>query len=127
MTFLNMILLWFVTLCIVLLSLNYPVRKYCQRRCPASRDISYKGYRFLRKSHRVLGILTIILTFLHCRLSSAGPGMNIGKISFLILLLMFIIHLFRNTMKKKWIILHRMLAVLLWVTIIVHIVQEVWM
>ena len=127
MTFLNMILPWFVTLCIVLLSLNYPVRKYCQRHCPASRDISYKGYRFLRKSHRVLGILTIILTFLHCRLSSAGPGMNIGKISFLILHALSQSHLFRNTMKKKWIILHRMLAVLLWVTIIVHIVQEVWM
>lgn len=69
--------------------------------------------------------LVIILTFLHCRFSSAVSGTNMGKICFLILLLIFIIHLFRNRMKKKWIIIHRALAVLLWIAIIVHIVQEI--
>lgn len=125
MILLNTILPWLLTLCIVLLSLNYPLRRYCQNNRASAGDVFYVFYKFLRKSHRLLGILVIILTFLHCRFSSAVSGTNMGKICFLILLLMFIIHLFRNRMKKKWIIIHRALAVLLWIAIIVHIVQEI--
>lgn len=119
--FINLFFAWILMVLIFLLVIIYPLRLCNRHKRPSSFDLISRTNRFLRKVHKELGIVAIILTFLHCRVSSQKLGINTGTICLLLLLLLWCTYLLRKQLRKQWIILHRLLTVCLVVTLIAHI------
>lgn len=119
---LNIFFAWLLSVCILGLSIIYPLRLYCHKKKLNTTSCIYRANKFLRKIHKFLGIVVIWMTLLHCRLSSQHFGMNTGTICLFISLLILCTYLFRKRFKSKWLLLHRNLTGLLWLLIIAHIV-----
>lgn len=120
----KIILAWITALNIVLLSIIYPLRKYVAKRKFVKAHPLCRLNRFLRKIHIPLGVLTIPLTFLHCRLSSYKLGLNMGTICLVFLLLLLTTYVLRKPLKGKWMFLHRFFTGLLWIVLLMHIVLD---
>lgn len=118
---LNIFFAWLLSTFILVLSIIYPLRLYCQKKKLNTNSFIYRINRFFRRIHKSLGIAVIFITLLHCRLSSQHFGLNTGTICFLISLLILCTY-FRKNLRRKWILLHRELTVLLWLLIILHII-----
>lgn len=117
----NLILAWIPAIFLILLMVIYPLRLYIRYSRQTKINFCFKLNSFLRKIHKELGILTIVLTFLHCRISSQKLGFNTGTICLALLILLACTYFFRKYFKKKWIIFHRYLTVILVITLITHI------
>lgn len=117
---LNIFFAWLVSICVLGLSIIYPLRLYCQKKKLNTNSFICRINRFFRRIHKSLGIAVIFITLLHCRFSSQHFGLNTGTICFWILLLILCTYLFRKNLKRKWILLHRELTALLWLLIILH-------
>jgi len=120
----KIILAWITALNIVLLSVIYPLRKYATKRKLTKAHPICRCNHFLRKVHVPLGLLTIPLTFLHCRFSSQKLGLNMGTICLAFLFLLLLTYVLKRQLKSKWIFLHRIFTGLLWVVLLAHIVID---
>ena len=90
---------------------------------------------FFKKYHILAGIVMIITSFLHgifagneiktsfkdIQIASKFFTFNLGTICFIVLLLLWISYLLRRRLKKRWIIFHRGLTVLLILLTTLHI------
>lgn len=119
--FLNLFFAWLPAVLILLLSVIYPLRLYIRRKQLPPNNLIFKVNKLLRKIHKVLGVLAIALTFLHCRISSQKLGMNIGTICLVFLIFLWCTYIFRKQLKRKWIVLHRLITATLVLTLIAHI------
>lgn len=119
--YLNLSLAWILMVLILLLVIIYPLRLCNRYKQLSSFKFFLKANKILRKVHKELGILAIIFTFLHCRISSQKLGINTGTICLLLLMFLWCSYLLRKQLKKQWIILHRFLTVCLVITLIAHI------
>lgn len=117
----NMVLAWIPAVFLFLLMVIYPLRLYIRYSKQTKINFCFKVNRFLRKIHKVLGILTIGFTFLHCRISSQKLGFNTGTICLVLLIFIACTYFFRKYFKKKWMAFHRYLTVILVITLIAHI------
>jgi len=84
-----------------------------------------KVMRFLIKQHKLFGVLTIAAILLHFYLQYNRIGLSItGVIAAGVMLLQVLLGIYGSKMKKRshvWLIAHRSIAVLLAVTILIHI------
>ncbi len=119
---LNIFSAWVLSVCILALSIVYPLRLFCQKKKLNTNSFIYCSYKFLRKTHKSLGILVILMALFHCRLSSQHLGFNTGTICFFLSILIFGTYFFKKRFKSKWLQLHRHLTILLWLLIIIHII-----
>lgn len=96
---------------------------------PLRRKSEAKGNRMLRtvlKPHAAYGVLLLAFSMIHGILSGNKPGMISGKIAWLCLLVLLICSLFKERWKKAtWMRIHRVLAVLLSILVLVHIIHAV--
>lgn len=115
---------WLTALVMMLLSVIYPMRLYCQKKKHSPEHRLFKINRCLRKIHKPLGIVVIPLTFLHCRFSAQSLGMNMGTILLILLFLLLFTYVFRAVLKGKWMLLHRSLTIILWVVTTTHILWD---
>ena len=113
--------------------LIFTASKYITRRI-GKRSIN----SFFRKYHIKAGILMIITSFLHGIFSGneitttfkdmqIDPNfftLNLGTICFIILLFLWATYLLRKKLKKRWIILHRGLTILLILLTILHLLNN---
>lgn len=118
---LNLILAWLPALCVSLLSVIYPLRIICKKRQLPPSNLLCRINGFLRKIHKHLGMLVILFAFIHCRVSSQKLGLNSGTLCLIVLVLLALTYLFRKSLKRSWLLLHRWLTVLLLVVIVLHI------
>lgn len=94
--------------------------------------------RFFRKYHILAGILMIITSFLHgifagneitttfkdMQIASKFFTVNLGTACFVVTLLLWFTYLLRKQLKKRWMIFHKGLTVLLILLIVVHVYSE---
>lgn len=113
--------------------LIFTALKYMTRRCG-----KYSINCFFRKYHIGAGILMIITSFLHgifsgnditttfedVQIASKFFTLNLGTICFIVLLLLWTPYLLRRRLKKRWIIFHRGLTILLILLTILHILNN---
>ena len=86
--------------------------------------IKNRIYCQLKKNHNILAIIFLILSLIHGIVAiknGATEGMISGKIAWMFILMMSILIVFRKINKEKWAILHRLLAVISAILIIIHI------
>lgn len=118
------IIAWVTMLGIFLLSIIYPLRKYCtSRKLPVS-HLLCRINRFLRKIHKPLGVLIIPITFLHCRFSTQKLGLNFGTLCLVLLVILLFTYLLRKVLKGRWMKLHRAFTTALWIIVTIHIVFD---
>lgn len=109
---LNLTFAWISTVFILLLLILYPLKIYFK---------TTKARFILNKIHKPLGIIVIPLIFFHCRFSSQNIALNTGTICLFIVILLFFTYIFRKKLKKFWIKFHRILAIILLITLFSHI------
>lgn len=74
--------------------------------------------------HKKMGVWIIVVSLLHGIVEiKAGnlDGMFSGKICFLLLILLWLSYGLKRVLKEKWMIVHRILAVLTVIAVIVHV------
>ena len=79
---------------------------------------------FCGKYIKKLGVWIIVVSLLHGIVEiKAGnlDGMFSGKICFLLLILLWLSYGLKRVLKEKWMIVHRILAVLTVIAVIVHV------
>lgn len=118
----SIILGYILTFCFLLLSILYPVRLYCQKHKLTQTSKLYNFKEFLHNIHKPLGIASVVLTTLHCIISSQHPALNSGTLCLILVLLILFTYLLRKILKRKWLKYHRILTAILWFTILTHII-----
>ena len=113
--------------------LIFTALKYITRRSG-----NYSINCFFRKYHIIAGILMIITSFLHgifagneitttfedMKIASKLFTLNLGTACFIVTLFLCLTYLFRRRLKKRWMIFHRGLTVLLVLLAVLHIYSE---
>ena len=116
---LNILLSVTATVLFVLLCVIYPlgILRFSEK----SKEKQRKSVDcFLRK----MGVWIIVVSLLHGIVEiKAGnlDGMFSGKICFLLLILLWLSYGLKRVLKEKWMIVHRILAVLTVIAVIVHV------
>ncbi|WP_320127452.1 hypothetical protein [uncultured Sphaerochaeta sp.] len=87
----------------------------------------YKGFmRFIIKNHKLFGLLTIIFLLTHFFIQFNTYGISItGLVAAGILILQILLGIYGAKAKKKgktWLIIHRSIAVILFITILIHLI-----
>ena len=119
--FLDILLARINLLLVFLLCIIYVFRKLPQKFFN-SWDLIQLFYSFLRKHHKVFGALAILLGLAHGLLSSDEIStLNLGTLSWFLLLLLGITWCFRNQLKKSWLAYHRVLAIVFVGFLVLHI------
>lgn len=118
----DILLSWSSFIIIILCTIIYPLRiiiKYLK--LDSSIFIKKVNY-ILRKNHKILGILSIILVFLHCRVSHRITNIRSGFGIFLLILLILLLlsYLLRKYLGNKWILIHRFLSLILFLGVMFH-------
>ena len=102
------------------------------------RSKNYSINCFFRKYHIWAGILMIITGFLHgifagneitttfkdIQIASKFFTLNLGTACFIVILFLWLTYLFCRQLKKRWMIFHRGLTVLLILLTLLHICSE---
>lgn len=120
---LNILLSVTATVLFVLLCVIYPlgILRFSEK----SKEKQRKSMDcFLRKIHKKMGVWIIVVSLLHGIVEiKAGnlDGMFSGKICFLLLILLWLSYGLKRVLKEKWMIVHRILAVLTVIAVIVHV------
>lgn len=120
---LNILLSVTATVLFVLLCVIYPlgILRFSEK----SKEKQRKSVDcFLRKIHKKMGVWIIVVSLLHGIVEiKAGnlDGMFSGKICFLLLILLWLSYGLKRVLKEKWMIVHRILAVLTVIAVIVHV------
>lgn len=120
---LNILLSVTATVLFVLLCVIYPlgILRFLEK----SKEKQRKSVDcFLRKIHKKMGVWIIVVSLLHGIVEiKAGnlDGMFSGKICFLLLILLWLSYGLKRVLKEKWMIVHRILAVLTVIAVIVHV------
>ncbi|HWT76969.1 MAG TPA: hypothetical protein VN258_19895 [Mobilitalea sp.] len=122
---------YLIILLYILTILNYFVklinRKYKEQIKKNERfhQIFTKVMRFLVKQHKLFGLLTIVFILLHFLIQFNRFGLSItGAIAAGVMLLQVALGIYGSKAKKKskaWLYVHRAIAVILAVTILIHI------
>ena len=113
--------------------LIFTALKYITRRSG-----NYSINSFFRKYHIGAGLLMIITGFLHgifsgneitttfedMQIASKFFTLNLGTVCFIVTLFLWITYLLRRQLKKRWMIFHRGLTVLLILLTALHICSE---
>ena len=93
---------------------------------------------FFRTYHIGVGILMLITGFLHgifagndrttssehIKIASEFFSLNLGTVCFIVMLLLYLTYLLRKKLKRRWIVYHRGLTILLILLTILHIFSE---
>lgn len=84
-----------------------------------------KVLKLIRKYHSLFGILTIVFLLLHFTVQFISRGLNLtGMLAASLLILQVMLGIYGKTFKKKfknWIAIHRIIAVVLLIAILIHI------
>ncbi|MCE5284582.1 MAG: FMN-binding protein [Pelosinus sp.] len=109
-------------LIVLLLCIIYIFRKLIIKHFAKSDGFIQTQYKFLRKHHKVLGILAIILGLIHGLLSSDEMfSLNLVTVSWVLLILLSFSWYIRVKIKKEWLYYHRGLAALFVGVLFFHI------
>lgn len=104
---------------LISLACIYPLRKFAfKKRYPDSHPI-VRLEAFLRRNHKKIGILLIVVTILHAKLTHQMS--IIGMILFIVSILIGLTYCLKRVMKCHWLTLHRWLTVLALVLLVAHI------
>ena len=81
-----------------------------------------KIYKFLRKIHIPVGAATILLGLYHTIFASINHGwsLNWGSAAMIFFLLGFFAWLFRKSLKRKWVVLHRFTTLIATMCMMIH-------
>lgn len=121
----NLAFAWISTVCVFFLCVTFPVRILLKNKF--SKSFFLKSVNsFLRKIHKPLGIVTIIIVFIHCRISFESTGLRsfIGVVLLLLLLIITFSYFIRKIISGVWLKVHQALSLILVLISIYHIFLE---
>ncbi len=125
MDLLNLLFAWLSVFLGVFLAAKYLFRKLAQGKGPRSAFFK-KWNRESKPLHIWLGVLLIVLGFLHGLFSSTKVfSLNWGTALWLVSILLALSYVLRRQFKKgnTWLFLHRVLTLVFFVLIVVHLVE----
>lgn len=107
---------------LLLLAMNYPLRKICAKYHLTKEHPLKKAHQWLQKQHKLLGFASIAVVLAHCHIAEQTTGSQsaIGHGLILLLILLALTWLLRKFLKKRWMFIHRTLAVILLILSICH-------
>lgn len=122
----NFILAWVSGLCVLLLCVIYPIRMILKKYKLSERHWIRRANRFLRRKHKTLGIVTVVVVFLHGRIAFHNSGIRsiVGVVLLLLLVLISLTYCFRYKLSGKWIKAHRILTLILIILMVYHMFLE---
>ena len=121
---LNILLSVTATVLFVLLCVIYPLGILRFSEKSKEKQMKECGIVFCGKYIKKMGVWIIVVSLLHGIVEiKAGnlDGMFSGKICFLLLILLWLSYGLKRVLKEKWMIVHRILAVLTVIAVIVHV------
>lgn len=117
---LNITFAWLSLIIIFLLCSLYPLSKLLENKKYVNNDKIIKLKNTLKKLHKPLGVLVILIMFIHGKLSGQRPGIE-AILILLLSILLLVSYCLRKKFPKGWMLLHRSLTALLLIVIIIHI------
>lgn len=122
---LNFGLAWVSVLLVFLLSVIYILRMMVRSKCSMCKSLD-KINKFLRKHHKIMGILLVITGLIHGLFSSEKVwSLNIGTMSWVVSILLGINWMVRKSLGKYkgWMYYHRLLTAIFVGTIVWHVID----
>ena len=122
--YLNLIFAWISVLLAVLLSVIFVMRVIIKKNTDTPK--LKKVNRFLRKHHKLLGILLVGTGFIHGYFSSEKIlSFNIGTLSWVVSILLGINWMIRSKLSKwkGWMFYHRLMTLIFIATIVIHVID----
>lgn len=123
--FLNFGFAWISVILTIALSIIYFLRKLIQKSKDKSSHLLAIN-KFLRKHHKLLGILLVVTGLIHGFFSSESIlSLNLGTLAWIVSILLGVNWMFRKAFSKYkgWIYYHRILTLLFILTIFLHVIQ----
>ena len=113
---------WVSGVLVLMLSVIYPLRVIKMKYKLAEEHPVSRWNNFLRKAHKKLGILSIIFVWMHCSVSGRGTGADSGMGVFLLVLLVLLAlsYPLRWLIGNRWMAIHQVLTVILFIGTIFH-------
>lgn len=110
----------------ILLSIIYPLRRYCQKYKMNNNSYLFQFNRLLRKYHKHINVFLFALIILHIILSFESFTVDIitGSICLGFMLMLLYTYVERKRLKKRWIEFHRIYTAWLWIMIVIHIIIQ---
>ena len=115
------------TLFALLLLLLYPARKLAAREAKEENGTPKAVYKALRIIHPAIGVLTIPVVFIHCRIAAqaAGESSGLGAVLLILLILLAVSYCLRKPLGRHWKKVHQVLAALFMLLTLCHVVLEI--
>jgi len=118
----HIFLSWLSATLLLLLASIWPLRKIIAKyKLPKEHPLR-NAHQWLRKRHKVLGFGVIGVVLVHCRIAeytTANSG-GIGHGMLAILVLLVLSWIIRKPLKRHWLVIHRSLAILLFILGVCH-------
>ncbi len=123
--YINVILAWLTTLFAFLAVIIWLMRIGVKSEKIKKGSVLYRAHSKLRKRHKAIGIIFIILAFIHGLLSSyAVFSFNFGTLCWLVGILLGLSMLLKKKLQRDdWFFLHRLLSVVLVLFFAMHLVE----
>lgn len=119
----NLATAWLSVLLLALVAVIWILRIMVQKKAVPKNSFLYRVNITLRRYHKAIGILFLIIALIHGMLSSFDVlSLNWGSISFLFMAIMGLSYMLKKKVQRKiWVNSHRVLTVLVVLTFAVHI------
>lgn len=121
--FFNLITAWLSVILLVLVVVIWILRILVQKKIVPKNSFLFKANITLRRYHKTIGILFLVIALIHGMLSSFKVlSLNWGSISFMFMTIMGLSYMFKKIVPRKiWANSHRILTVLVVLTFAIHI------
>lgn len=118
----NFILSWLSVVLFLLSAVIWPLRLVCMKRGFKGVQSLKVSWLFLKKMHIFLGLATMLVMFLHCRVAFGVSGKRsfLGGILLLCMLGLCVSGVLKRALPQYWIYIHRGITVLMFVVLVVH-------
>ena len=117
----NIIFAWIALILSFLLIIIWLLRLICKNKKPR---LIFHINRYLRRHHKLIGILLILSGVIHGFFSSDKLlSLNWGTALWFVSILLGLNWLFRNKLRPKWMTYHRILTAVFAVLVVIHIVD----
>lgn len=124
----NNLFSWGTVIVILICYVASFIQKFLTKKRTACSAVLKKTNIILWHSHKYLGELSILLSLIHCSMTSRTNSTcsTLGALLVITQILLAFTYLLRKLFKKKWIIMHRILSLILMGIIVLHIIVAIF-
>ena len=124
--FLNILFAWIALILGIILAIVILLRVINKKYLNNNKNFLYKLNKGLRKYHKTLGVMIIIVGFYHGLFSSVNIfSLNLGTITWLLTIIIALTWVFKKQLRKfkNWMYWHRILTGVFAIILVIHIID----